>query len=294
MSRSASRPVVAHAATVICLTIICLLVTTPGISQDCIDYSQYMHWVTSQDIEGTCNAVAIAGHHAYVACLDPEAALQVLDLSAPEDPQIVGGVALPGWCEDVAVAVARDLAFTANLADGLQVIDISDPTAPAVLSSVLTPDAARYVAVHGDFVVVAEWNTGLVLVVDVSDPSTPTILGSVQCEDDIRGLDVANGYAYSVFHTPYPGNAGLQVIDLADPAQPVIVADLVVGSWAWDVTVADGHAFITDSNGLEIFDVSDPTAPVLIGTGERGGRDIAIAGDLAFVGSGIGDTGVWV
>jgi hypothetical protein len=63
--------------------------------------------------------VAVAGGHAYVAALG--SGLQVIDISTPEQPWIVGSVQTPfAW----RVAVSGNTAYVGNYYAGLEVIDL--------------------------------------------------------------------------------------------------------------------------------------------------------------------------
>jgi hypothetical protein len=81
-----------------------------------------------------------------------------------------------------------------------------------------------------------------------------------------RGVAVAGRYAYLADAT-----AGLQIIDVADPANPARLASVSAGL-AWDVAVRGNYAFVADnkagyvgSEGIVIVDVSNPARPVRIG-----------------------------
>jgi hypothetical protein len=103
--------------------------------------------------------VAVAGAYAYVA--DDEHGLQVIDITNPQNPQIVGSADTPGHAR--AVAVVGTHAYVADDEHGLQVIDITAPQSPQLVGAVDTPGQAQDVAVSGTYAYVA----------DGYDPSTP-------------------------------------------------------------------------------------------------------------------------
>ena len=72
---------------------------------------------------------------------------------------------------------------------------------------------------------------------------------------------VAGGYAYVADY-----NAGLQVIDVRNPAAPVRVGGYDTSGYAWGVAVAGGYAYVADDTaGLQVIDVANPG-----GAGARG------------------------
>ena len=57
------------------------------------------------------------------------------------------------------------------------------------------------------------------------------------------------------------GPRGLHIIDVSDPSSPTNVGQLNTPGFAFDVAVADNHAYVADGQpGLRIFDVSDPSS----------------------------------
>jgi len=84
---------------------------------ECIDYGSYLHWVSGVNTPDYAYGVAISGSHAYVA--DGVAGLQVIDITDPASPQLVGGVDTPG--EAFGVAISGSHAYVADYDAGLQI-----------------------------------------------------------------------------------------------------------------------------------------------------------------------------
>ncbi|MBI4830020.1 MAG: hypothetical protein HY801_00370 [Candidatus Lindowbacteria bacterium] len=85
--------------------------------------------------------------------------LQVVDLSKPFKPQIVGSVGLPGPADKLAVS--DFYAYVGDSGAGLQVVDISNPSAPRIVATVNTPGLAGDVKVSGSYAYVADFDSGL-------------------------------------------------------------------------------------------------------------------------------------
>ena len=108
--------------------------------------------------------------------------LQIIDVSNPDSPTIVGNVDLPTLA--TGVVVSGGLAYVAGGAavggqvSGLQVIDVSNPMSPVILGSVETPGGSLDVAVHGTVAYVADGSSGTA-VIDISNPESPVLLGIV-------------------------------------------------------------------------------------------------------------------
>jgi hypothetical protein len=124
---------------------------------------------------------------------------------------------------------------------------------------------------------------GLRLVVlDISQPSAPTVLGqSPVLPDIVRGVAVSGGYAYVA-----DGDAGLQVIDISNPAAPVRVAGLDTSDSADGVAVSGGYAYVADwTAGLQVINISNPAAAVRVAECDTNGNaaGVAVSGAYAYV-----------
>jgi hypothetical protein len=112
---------------------------------------------------------------------------------------------------------------------------------------------------------------------------TSVVVGSIA--HDIALQDTANpAFAYVAT------DAGLTVLDLANPAAPV-PRGFVAARYAQGVEVQGHLAYLaTKSRGLQIVDVTHPDAPAIIGElAVAYALDIAVRGTVAYIGTGTGD-----
>ena len=236
-------------------------------------YGGGLYTVGSAETGDGANDVYVMGNYAYVA--DGFSGLQVIDISDPSNPFIIGSIRF-GWRFTVGVYVTGNYAYTVG--HGLQVIDISDPTNPRIVGSTDTPGGAIYVV--GNYAYVACGDTGL-QVIDVSDPTNPNIVGSADTTSYAYGVCVAGNYAYVANYT-----SGLEVIEISDPTNPVAVGSVDTPGIASDVYVVGNYAYVADNDsGLQVIDISDPTSPIIVGSAitHGGVRDVHISGNRAYV-----------
>jgi hypothetical protein len=92
-----------------------------------------------------------------------------------------------------------------------------------------------------------------------------------------QGYDIAvsGSYAYVT-----DGHSGLQVLDISDPAAPVIISSVAIPCNG--IAVAGSYAYVL-GNGLQVLDISDPAVPVIVGSVDAGGYGVAVAGSYAYV-----------
>ena len=111
-----------------------------------------------------------------------------------------------------------------------------------------------------------------ITLLDLADPLHPTVITRFAAPDlspGVHNVWIEGDYAYLVVDGQSP-NAGLRVIDISDPGNPLIVASFYGGgSFLHDVYVRDGLAFLSHwTTGLIIVDVGNgvaggsPTNPV--------------------------------
>ncbi len=108
-----------------------------------------------------------------------------------------------------------------------------------------------------------------------------TLAGAYDTSGYAQDVAVSGNYAFVA-----DGDAGLQVIDISDPARPVRVGGYDTSEWAWGVAVSANYAYVTDVlAGLQVIDISDPARPVRVGGYDTGGEagGVAVSGNYAYM-----------
>ena len=236
-----------------------------------VTLTQVGHWGS-----GPYWAVAVDGHYAYVT--SRTTGLDIIDLSSPAAPVLVGNIDTDGYA--YGVAVAGDYAYVADGNAGLQVIDIRNPAAPLRVGGFDTDGYAYSVAVAGDYAYFADGSAGL-QVIDIRNPAAPLRVGGFDTAGSARSVAVAGDYAYVA-----DSDAGLQVIDIRNPAAPLWVGGVDTDGYANSVAVAGDYAYVADDlAGLQVIDIRNPAAPLRVGGFDTEGDalSVAVAGDYVYV-----------
>ena len=155
--------------------------TTLPVFQGMVDYLVSRHvWMPTIDewydtaVAQSETAAGFAGRYAYVAC--GASGLQVVDLTDPLNPRLVGTVAAAGSSRDVETVDTR--VYAADGTAGLQVIDATQPATPAVVGASAS-GGANGLCVRGGLAYLAEGAAGL-RIVNVTSASSPTTVGAVR------------------------------------------------------------------------------------------------------------------
>jgi hypothetical protein len=245
-------------------------------------------------LPGYAEKVELVGDLAYVA--DGQGGLQIVDITNPESTSVIGNYVPYGWDAN-AVAVRDTFAYVAlsPLGGGLLVLSIADPTSPYSLVQDGSFSAYDVVAPAADtaYVYIAAgywfyvWDTLAYLsceqmgmwIFNLASPDTLPV-GWIDTPANARSLFINGNQAYVA-----DGRAGLIIIDITDPAHPVIVGEFDTRDYANEVCVSGDKAYVADGDGgLFVIDVSNPDKPVLYGSLDVSyANGIAVRNDTIFV-----------
>jgi hypothetical protein len=223
------------------------------------------------DTQESANNIAVVDNIAYVSGTQLHLALPVhlacvlelIDVTDPQNPTSLSTYEIgnqnngdpPAGC----VAVSAETAYIAY-GSSLKVIDVSDPqnptscsdyTAPGDIRSITVADSIAYVSTSADL-----------QILDISVPQSPSLLGSYGFPADYVSLS-GNLACVAV------GNSGLHILDVSDPATPVLVSSIPpqhATSYIDRCLIRDDMLYISDNDWNEIcvYDISVPQSPVLL------------------------------
>ena len=194
---------------------------------------------------------------------------QVFDISDVTNPALMGGLGVGHHFQLVTdICLQDDIAYLSTIVEGgFFIVDMSDPAAPVTLGQIDGLSLYNVIAV-GDLVYSAGPLPGTTndpgfYIIDVADPSSPTIVsvtgtpGAAYSE----AVEVKGNTAYIP-----AGDAGLIVMDVSDPLNPVMTGSLASLDSTLDVQIIGTRAYIADRDGgLRIADVSDPSSIAVLG-----------------------------
>ncbi|MFH1843496.1 MAG: FlgD immunoglobulin-like domain containing protein [bacterium] len=216
--------------------------------------------------EASANRMVVDGNHAYIT-LERPGSFEVVDISDPDVPVAVGSVALSE--DNGGLAIAGDHAYVGTFSD-LYIIDISSRQNPTIVANPALPAGAS-LATYDHYLLTLPHENGSqqnwLRLHDITDPTDPVFTGEVamptvgQCMQ----VTVAGDKAY-VCHYVHP-LMRLLVVDLANPASPVILGETSYFSYLVDLVVAGDLAYGANlEGGLVVADISDPAAPRFLGS----------------------------
>lgn len=222
--------------------------------------------------------IALRDHIAFLAATTD--GLQIVDVSDPQRPKIIGKQEVYGSARDVVLKDNVAVVAADNM--GLQLVDVGDIYHTKVVGRLSLPGDALAVAVTGDLALVAARTEGLHLV-DIRDPQRSRLISSLALPGYASGVAVQGNIC---FVSAYFYN--LQIVDISDQQNPTKISSLQLPGDTFYVALKGNLAFIAESIGLLVVDISNPKNPQLIGTQRLPGSSgcVALQGSTALVTSG--------
>lgn len=207
--------------------------------------------------------------------------LNVVSLADPVAPTLEGSLRLLGQVSDALGVVGQNLLIGKR--DQLVVLDLADPVLPRETARLpLVVDWQPYgganandlvVGADRSYLSVAGFADGRVDILDLRAPGQPRRLGVVRTRAVPGRMALYDTHLYVAEGFEGPVRPGiLEVLDVTDPANPRVQADLdMEGAPA----VVGGHLVLVNAAGVRVYDLTDPLAPHLIGS-----LDVAVASRL--------------
>lgn len=232
----------------------------------------YLELVKS--LGGAVQAVAMRGSYVYV---NLGASFAVIDIATPNNPTIVGQIAL--WGTTITdIALSEMYAFVALGRAGVAVIDITNPTTPHEVSRY--SEIAINVEQQGAYLYIGRGSE--ISIWDIRVPTAPqpvkTLLSSSNDYNAPRYTGVitlAENYLYAILS--WPNGRAMQIIDVTNANAPQILGTYTASTYAAQVVVAQGYAYVNDPYGaLHIVNVKDPTHPTKVTEWSKYTNHIAI------------------
>ncbi|NMB61598.1 MAG: hypothetical protein GYA18_04575 [Chloroflexi bacterium] len=185
----------------------------------------------------------------YLLAACGTAGMQILDVSDPASPRLVGTYNTLGYTEDITIKGSH--AILADGPNGIQVLDISQPSEPAWVSEAYPLAYAYDVEISGNTLYAAGGGSGL-LVVDLTNIEQPQEVGIYNIDGFQYGLVLSGNRLFSA-----AAWGGIGVVDISDPLSPKVLEAIPTDGWVMDVTIQSSNLLVMDgTDGIRLYDIS--------------------------------------
>ena len=227
--------------------------------------------------------VKVDGDYAYVT---DSAGLSILNISDPNG--IYNISACPLDYSPIGMQIGGDYVLTLSYGQ-LDVINVTDISTPGIVSTFYNNSVNDNVYnrnLYCDNMRAYVSCTSMIdgfIILDFTDPADLTPVGifnSLICGWP-HGFDIVGDLAYIAGE-----DSTFVVVDISNPADPIVLGKCTSPSFAWNVKVSGNYAFVADnSGGLMVIDVSDPSEPYAVSTYDTPSyaRDVNVVDNLAYI-----------
>jgi hypothetical protein len=182
--------------------------------------------------------------------------LQVIDLSDPVHPHIVGAYAPADLTAQNGVAdvIIKGSFGYVTRADGrVQVLDLTNPTQPALLKT---------------------------LTIAARTPNVPVTAGELAANDTLLAVHASQTVEMAL------NDHWIELYSLSNPASPQLVGT-IADTWALDMVIQGTRLYVLRIGGWDIYDVSAPQQPVRLNPDQEWevGSTITVVGTTLYVGN---------
>jgi hypothetical protein len=158
-----------------------------------------------------------------------------------------------------SVAVSGSIAYVGQGAT-FAALDISNPGEITLLDAIPLPDFAEQIRVIDSLAYVADGEGGL-QIIDVHNPNNLSVRGNHITTEGMHDVAVVDSFVYVA------DTSSMKIIDVADPAMPVLIGSFIVPyGRCFGIEVIGDLAYVAGTRNLYIVDVSNPAQPQHIGS----------------------------
>jgi len=204
-------------------------------------------------LQGTSSGVDVHGDYAYIANRDR--GLQIVDITNPRDPQIVGIYNSNNRIRDAAVRYPYCVIIEDST---MATLDISDPSNPVEVFEFGYGfiDGVRRLEVKGDSCLVLTY--GGFNIYEIADDGFPELKSYGGISYGCRSVEISGNYVYL---TQYES---VYIFD-ASTYQAQLINEIETGYQYYDTRISGDYAyFISETSGLHVYDISNSVNPVFL------------------------------
>jgi hypothetical protein len=209
--------------------------------------------------------------------------LNIVDISVPNSIQIVGYYYAEGcdWGRIYAWAVWGNYAYGTGRQCGIHIVDISSYQEPGFVNLYRNPERndVRYEhpATQNGYLYAARHQAG-VEVLSLEDPENPQPVAEIPSVNAWATLPDSNLLFIA------DGGGGFRVVDIADPANPTLLAVAATTGTAKDIARRGDYLFVAvGASGVDMFDVREPSQPLLVSNYNTSGYASRVAANDSLV-----------
>lgn len=193
---------------------------------------------------GGTGRIFIRGNRAYLA---NSLAAQIIDITYPYHPVLLGSVATPNNSKDIFSDSI--FSYVATYDYGLEIIKTINPEYPQFVGGCPTPGNATGIFVQEDYAYIAADFAGL-QIINISNPLEPILAGNFDTPGRALDVFVMGEYAYVADYY------SVEIINITDPTNPTFVTDFATPGKAKAIFTQGNYLYVSNYYSFMILSFS--------------------------------------
>jgi hypothetical protein len=209
----------------------------------------------SYEIVNGLFGVAVVGNQAFVSMA--ERGLYTLDVSNPSNPSQLGIYNPFGTL--FALSMWQNTLYVAN--NSIVAIDITNPISPVLLGTGHGTGRAHSVGSSAGYTYSddSSWWPSHLNVMDFTNPYAPVLVNTIETNQPMNEMKIVGGYGYL-------GDHDLQILDLSNPASPVVIGNYASAyNPVYGLDIQGDYVYLAAGQNLIIINVIDKSNPYSVG-----------------------------
>jgi len=195
----------------------------------------------------------------------------LVNVQNPTTPSLVSTVTVTSSSTCEGIATSGSYAYVAAGGAGFKVYNIATPATPTLVSSIDSLAYCESVVISGQYAYIAAGSRSHI--VDITNPAAPKYVGRIAAYGGYHQyLNVRSGYAYVCNF-----DAGLAVVNIANPAAPVNVVALPTGFRTARIVFDGNYGYVAvGDTGMVVYNLTNPAAPTVASKIKTQGRAASV------------------
>jgi hypothetical protein len=182
----------------------------------------------------------------------------ILDISNPEQPEIISQLDIPGFA--YGVSLDANFAYLALDDNYLCIIDISDTQNPVMVAVHEMQHLMNDVVMSDGLAWIAAGSSG-VMAYDLGDPAMPELVYHYPTSGNMRNLALVDDLLYA-----FNLDQGLMIFDIANLPDFNLLSSTYIDGWGTAIHIENDIIAVTLGwLGFALYDISNPSAPDSLG-----------------------------
>jgi len=198
----------------------------------------------------------------YAFLADGQKGLEIINLSDAAKPVLTFTYGTNGFAKEVFVdsIASKKFAFVSDLDNGLYILNVTNPSSPILDTAIAYSGGAVSSYLKNGYLYVS-LNQSAIKILNVSAlPDSVFEVSTYITQNTVEHIEISGTLAFLL-----EKNTGCEIVDISNPASPVIQCLFTTSGSCYDIKKADNLVYIADGTaGVCVVNVGNPANPYFV------------------------------